>query len=989
MNSQSSTPSQALGRRYMTLLFADLCESTVIADTMESEHYAAILSALRELYHDIIPRYGGIVVRIQGDGVLAAFGYPTTLEEDGRAAVNAALDLHQQVRELHLEHDAELALNLHSGIHSGLVLVQTGSPELGRLELLGSVPNISARLSEAAHPDEVVVSHETLGPSNRLLETGLSENLSVKGRSDPVDVYRLKATSPFDATLLTRPAHRSSNFIGRGAELRQLTNEFSLAVNGETRCLAILGPAGIGKSRLIEEFLKASPPACHILRVHCEAELAKEALQPLRRIAGVSSEEASSHNIDQIAALIGNKAKSQPLILFVDDFQWADEGTREVVGDLCRMNNLKILIILAVRESKDTVLPQAANKVLRIEPLSEQESNHLVIQKIPQIDPFIAEKICRYANGNSLYLEELCHLASRGDASRDLDRLAKGPGWLSRLVETRLRQLDAEQIQVVRVAAVIGNAVPKWLLERLTSHRVESRLIQDLADQDFLYQDEQPGLLRFKHGIARDIVYESINLIERKSLHQSIALALSEKQAAEQGEDAIEALAFHFGAAGSHEQAAHFAEMSGDKALSVSLLDQSRKFYRAALDSLSKLPENSAIALKWIQIIRRLGRVSVFDAIRIELPLYERAVTLAEKYGDARMMAQTRHWLGYFRYGLGEPLAAIRLNERALAEARLCNDVKLIVQIEAALGQAHCAVAQYEQGRSLLEKVIAIKRCYKSNQHNNVGLAFSLVCHGYLLGDQGNFAEAYAHFDEAERGIGEPDHAVAASIHGWRSAVLLWQGKWIQARESALRSTQVARGSRSLSQISIAQAIKAYADWMLTQDPAYIETILNVTTWPPKHDCQLYRSLNHGWLASGLQSLGRAQEARRHAAIALRLGRQRDLLGAPTAYRALAIASASSSTSVSDNYLAKAMRAAHIRSSQHEIAVTQLCGARIAKSLNDYNKAEDFLSDAIEGFTHMDMPWHLNESHKLQLLVRQKSPNFVANVKEPTKPANR
>lgn len=91
------------GRRYVALLFADLSRSTELAGAMEAEHYAALLAALRRAYQDAIPKHGGMVVRVQGDGLLAMFGYPVTHEDDGRRAVDAALDLHQRVRELRPE----------------------------------------------------------------------------------------------------------------------------------------------------------------------------------------------------------------------------------------------------------------------------------------------------------------------------------------------------------------------------------------------------------------------------------------------------------------------------------------------------------------------------------------------------------------------------------------------------------------------------------------------------------------------------------------------------------------------------------------------------------------------------------------------------------------------------------------------------------------------------------------------------------------------
>lgn len=143
---QSEPSDTELGRRYLTLVFADLSQSTELSELMETEHYAAVLAALRQVCQDTIPRHGGMVVRTQGDGLLALFGYPTTREHDGRSAVAAALELHERVRDLRVELPRGRTLGLHTGIHSGLVLLRSGNMELGRLELLGPVPNVAARL---------------------------------------------------------------------------------------------------------------------------------------------------------------------------------------------------------------------------------------------------------------------------------------------------------------------------------------------------------------------------------------------------------------------------------------------------------------------------------------------------------------------------------------------------------------------------------------------------------------------------------------------------------------------------------------------------------------------------------------------------------------------------------------------------------------------------------------------------------------------------
>src|SRR3954470_7299372 len=121
-------PEAAGQRRYLTVLFSDLAGSTALGGLMEAEHYAEMLSGLRRLCREIIPKHGGRIARIQGDGVLAIFGYPQPSEDDGRRATEAALELHQEVSRLAVKGVSEPAgsLALHSGIHGGLVFLADG-----------------------------------------------------------------------------------------------------------------------------------------------------------------------------------------------------------------------------------------------------------------------------------------------------------------------------------------------------------------------------------------------------------------------------------------------------------------------------------------------------------------------------------------------------------------------------------------------------------------------------------------------------------------------------------------------------------------------------------------------------------------------------------------------------------------------------------------------------------------------------------------------
>src|SRR3546814_75420 len=143
----AATPSPVAprpARHYLTLLFSDLSDSTGLAAAMEPEIFSALLERLRERTAEIVARHGGEIIRIDGDGVICIYGFPLPIEDGGRRAVETALDLHRAAAEL----DATVAgtgcrVRLHSGIHSGVVLVSAGDLVRGRYEILGDATNIA------------------------------------------------------------------------------------------------------------------------------------------------------------------------------------------------------------------------------------------------------------------------------------------------------------------------------------------------------------------------------------------------------------------------------------------------------------------------------------------------------------------------------------------------------------------------------------------------------------------------------------------------------------------------------------------------------------------------------------------------------------------------------------------------------------------------------------------------------------------------------
>jgi class 3 adenylate cyclase/tetratricopeptide (TPR) repeat protein len=1004
-------------RRYLTALFSDLSGSTDLSSALEAEDYADVLAKLGRVYRAVIPSHGGTVVQIQGDGVLAIFGYPEASEDDGRRATEAALDLHEAVRrfEFDLPVPALRSLRIHTGIHSGLVLVTEGDAISGRFELLGSAVNIACRLSDVARRDEILVSRETLGAESHFFETSGYSIPDLQGVAEPVSVVQVHGRSPISTRYEARTKRGLAPLIGRRVELRILDRSLREAFAGTPRVVAVVAAAGMGKTRLCEEFLlRPQRPDCSIHRGYCESYLSAEPLQPMRQIVrslfGVTpgmppfaaaeaveqglakldpalwarrsiflralsldasesapaSPQAAGSITAAIRDLFGLLSKVKPQIIFIDDWQWADDASKQAIEEIRSLSDRPIFVLVTARELMQGDAGLNDTRLVNILPFSINEIDRTIRQILPGADPTVVAEIRKRSGGNPLFIEELCHSVLRG-ISRGVAPAVGGAAWLDKLIEARVERLPSGLVELVRLAAVIGNVIPVWLLERMSGYGEDHPLVKALADEDLIFPAEGTKTFRFKHGIARDVVYNSIGLRVRRAIHLQIIDILRNHYSSGPEEELYEALAYHYAACGRTEEVAKYAELAGDKAMAASALDRALLQYRAALTALDAREQSDSTYQRWMQIAQRMSLACVFDPSRDQLEILQRAAELATAHSDRRAMARTEYWIGYVNYAVGDSRTAIRHLERALASAEHVADEALIAPTRAALGQAKAASSDYGPALALFDKALAAKPQLGPGKRPPVGFAYALACKGAALGDRGEFANAHACFEEALAAIKDYNNEVEGSILCWQSGVWLWQGRWGEARRSALEAQAVAERVKSLYLYSMSLSLRGFADWNLHGRPHSLQTIADATSWLETRGRTLFISLSYGWLAEGMAACRRWQETRRDTAKAILRGRNDDRLGGTMAYRAMVRAArAGYGRRPAEWYVAHAMGVAHAREAPHEIAKTWLCDAELKLSQGEYAKADALLDQAAAAFEALAMDWHLGEATRLR-----------------------
>lgn len=1014
------SPSEA--RRHLVVLFTDLSSSTWLSGAMEAETYAEMLDEVLGEFQSAVEACGGKLNQVQGDGLQAVFGYPQPGENDGRRAAEAALDMHQRVRALRPKYAAFGAalLSVHSGVHAGRTLARLSASVAGHVEIFGPAPGIAKHLSDMAEADEILVSEETLGPSSHLFRISQRQLVTLKGRDGPLAIHRVLATTALRTRFEAHSQRGLVRFVGRKSEFERLDHTLHEVMSGVSRFVALSGAPGLGKTRLAEEFLLlAEQRGCTVLRGHCEMDLSAEPLQPfllmLRSrfhvVPGVAPSvvaQAVESGLDAIDPalqqyrpeflqalsvatdsdesaeglrlppeqtllalrnLVAALARRAPVVLFIDDWQWADDATRQVVHAVHQLTDLPVMLLTATRPIERGDVHLSAAKVLELTPLTDAEALATIGGMLPSADPFVVGEIRLHAGGNPLFIEELCHFTASGGSGTALASFHGGPAWLETLIESRVARLPEAQRAVLDAAAVIGNVVPAWLLLQLTGCGEAHPHVTELAEQDLLFRADAAGILRFKHGITRDVVYAAIGLQKRRATHRRLAELLAAPGAAAEVQ-ACEALAYHCSGAADFAQAARHAEVAGDKAMAASSIDRAKAQYRAALDMLDRIAPAPDRYESWRSIVRRLGMASVFDPSRADLLLFERAVARARDHDDAAGGAYAEYWLAYVHYALGESSGAVAHCQNALLAAEGQGDQRLMLQARATLGQALAAAGDYTAALALLDNAAKHQdELRRSGGRTTPGLAYTLACKASLLGDRGCFDEAYACFDLALAALPGPGHEVEGSVLCLRSGVKLWQGRWEDGRADAMAARQVAERVRSLYLVGMSRALGGYADWKLHAQARALQDVLDATAWLQASDKHLFFSLNHGWLADMLAEAGRVDEARTHAARALRRVRRGDSLGVALALRAMGrLAIHRGDWHRAERYLEWAVRCTAGRGSAHEQANTQMVRAELTLAQGKHAAALGHLDQAQPAFAAMGMVWH--ESHAAVLRGR-------------------
>jgi class 3 adenylate cyclase/tetratricopeptide (TPR) repeat protein len=535
-------------RKTVTVVFCDIVDSTPLGERIDPEVHRRIQEHYFDAVRAAFERHGGTVEKFIGDAAMAVFGIPVAHDDDALRAVRSASDVRLALTELNeqLQRDHGVTIAIRTGVNTGEVVA--GDPSQGQAFATGDAVVTAQRLEASSRAGEILIGE----PTYRLVANAVLvepvEPLQLKGKSQPVPAWRLlgvvEGAPPF-------PRRLDTPLVGRQAELERLREELATAV-GERRCrlATIVGPAGIGKSRLGNELLREASATS--LVGGCLPYGEGVTYWPLRGIVlsavghlspeRIADRLAGADDADRIAALVADAiggaeapsaseetfwavrrflehlARERPLIIGLDELQWAEPTLLDLVEYLVGWTTDAPILLVGLGRPELTERRPAWPVTISLTPLSGAETEQLADALGAPADQ--RSRITEAAEGNPLFLEQLVALEEEG-------RGEAIPPSIHAILAARLDRLEPGERKVVERAAVIGREFTRSAVSALSGDEPVGPTLLALVRRDLIEPDRSlthgDDGFRFRHVLIRDAAYLALAKEARAEFHLAYA----------------------------------------------------------------------------------------------------------------------------------------------------------------------------------------------------------------------------------------------------------------------------------------------------------------------------------------------------------------------------------------------------------------------------------------------------------------------------------
>ncbi|MDA9423534.1 ATP-binding protein [Bradyrhizobium sp. CCBAU 53380] len=641
-------------RRFVTILRADVIDSTGLVADLEPEEAVSRLEPALAAMRAAVRQFGGIVSKELGDGLAAVFGAPIADDNHAPLACHAAIELVRRVSSL-----GDPGLQVRVGLHSGHVVAYMVASEFSKVyEIGGAAQHLAARLEAAAEANQIFVSEACQKLADGHVRFEFLGRKALRGFGEPLPVYRIMGASDLSSWRVRR-ARSVSRFVDRTTE-RALLWRAVERISASRQTVLLIGDAGIGKSRLAHEFVQdLRTGGWRLLDTECSPNLQGASFSTLKRLL-LSLLEAVAKDpdlmedprerlsaihrlaIDSVldvpisdsrwselepyargraiseasCAFVESMARHRRTVLLIEDLHWVDRASDAVIAAIASLQAPNLFVFLTTRPNgMPDWIARCHAEVIAMRPLDDDSGRAMLADMLGAslADADLKNRIISHTANVPLFIEEVCRglkddgtlRGQWGDLAlvRPIEELGI-PSSIQGVIAARLDRVSRQQRMVLQVAAALGPRSSEAVVRRV-AELPEDTLQDCLGSLDraellVRIDSDLESSLEFRHEMVRQVTYESMIEKVRESVH---ARVLSAFESDETWRDDPDTLCYHALRAKDWPKAFNYGRSAAQKCLVRSAYADAVDYFRTAMSSLDKTPptdlrETNAIDLR-------------------------------------------------------------------------------------------------------------------------------------------------------------------------------------------------------------------------------------------------------------------------------------------------------------------------------------------------------------------------------------------------------
>ena len=930
-------------RKHVTVVFADVRDSTALIDQLDPEEALQVLGPVLKSLMDAVHRHDGFVNQTLGDGIMALFGAPIAREDHAVQACSAAIAMRTAVDELNQRTGRDIAIRI--GMNSGEVVIHSIGNNLAmNYDAVGKSVHLAARMEELAAPGKILLTAATHDLAKGFITVKPQGFAEVKGISEAVEVFELSAIR-MRTRWQVRSARGLSVLVGRQNELRALRSAIQSAAAGNGQSLSIVGAAGLGKSRLIHDFIRNLSAEWTVLETACPSQRTSSSYYPIgiliRAMFGIGIDDSPEavvsrvkegidrldsnlsvflppvlslldlnaddqewkklepserrlKTMEAVKSLVFHYAQSNPSVILVEDLHWADAETKLILQNLATALEGTRSVLIGTQRPEGGPLNRDTT-CIDLSPLDDMTSHQLMDWLMGEDSGLapLKRRILAQSQGNPLFMEELVQtlketgfLEGQPGSYRAVKRTGRAeiPQTIHSVLAARIDLLDGFPKSLLQTSAVIGMEISVALLSEMldvTPADISSEL-RTLEAADFLrkIRSTTSADYSFKHELTREVVYSTMLLGLRRSLHAK-AVEIIESRFPDRLDEYVDRLADHAFKAELWEKAVPYQLRSCRRAIKRGANQDAVSIFERGLETLSHLADSPAKIKAEIDF--RLTLVIALEPLgkhRQIADILREASRLADASRDPLRTAAVNCQLAVALWRLGEHDAAMAAAEIASRIANKIGDPSLQFASLLIVGIVHHELGNFATSINMHERCLAIETPELDQKRAGWAAYPSVLLRTFMadsLIELGDLDRAETVAEDASRRAEILDHAYSrANINHVLGRLRTAQGRHAEALFLLRESWQTCLDLEMVQMYPVFAARIGEA-YLATGD---METALEILSAPERLDVPLAEH-SFGWrylfVAQGraLLAAGRLAEAQAAGERALALAEER------------------------------------------------------------------------------------------------------------------